>query len=48
MLGSLGRGSLRLDPSQILSGIFEAKSITEMQDAEPQIMVQVLTILAQT
>jgi hypothetical protein len=32
----------------MLIGILEAKSITEMQNAEPQIMVQVLTILALT
>jgi hypothetical protein len=45
---SLSRGSLQLDVSNTLSGILEAKSLTEMQNAEPQITIQVLTILALT
>jgi uncharacterized protein YccT (UPF0319 family) len=48
MLVSLSRGSLSLDPSKMLGGILEAKSMTEMKHAEGQIMVQVLTILSLT
>jgi hypothetical protein len=48
MLASLSRGSLGLDPSKMLSGVLEAKSLAEMQNAEGQIMVQVLTILILT
>ncbi|KAK7678525.1 hypothetical protein QCA50_018397 [Cerrena zonata] len=45
---SLGRGSIGLDAHEALSGIVEAKSLTEMQDAVPQIITQVLTILVLT
>jgi len=45
---SLGRGTLALDTHETLSGILEAKSLSEMKDAIPQITAQVLTILVLT
>ncbi|KAF5377857.1 hypothetical protein D9615_006731 [Tricholomella constricta] len=43
---SLTRGTLYFSVSKISSGIFEVRSLSEMEDAVPQITVQVLTILA--
>jgi hypothetical protein len=48
VIASLGRGSLTLKPSKILSGILEAKSLADMQNAEGRITIQVLTILTLT
>ncbi|KAK7686122.1 hypothetical protein QCA50_010934 [Cerrena zonata] len=43
---SLGRGSIGLDAHEILCGIAEVNSLSEMQDAVPQITAQALTLLA--
>jgi len=45
LLASLSHGSLQLNVSNTLSGILEAKSPTEMQNAETQITIQVLTLV---
>jgi hypothetical protein len=45
---SLARGSLKLNISKMLSGVLEAKSLAEMQNEVPQIIVQVLTVLGLT
>ena len=48
VLASLKRGSLGLDPEELLTGILEVNTISEMQNAESQITIQVSIILTLT
>lgn len=47
-IASLGRGTLTIDEHRMLYGIIEVKSLSEMENAIPQITTQILTLLVLT